>query len=288
MKGKNTCSECLKNSKKWFEENCVDGRYKKYTDTYKKHQHIGYEKRRKLKLYTRLLKVFYYILEGENKMKKFQIWESDFNQNSDRGGMLIPESEIYKVVDMYNQSCMVINGVSVDLADILTKTIKTFNEKINDVTIMEEFLTEQCVKFTSIDWLPDLPVHQELLYFDTYNQQFDDLSLCDYIDAYDWHDGSNHKIETAHDSITVTKIVTEDTKYLDLDEWDQRSNGFCTGGRQFYHETVYRVIELDDSKVDNMYMLCQWSQWQGDHETAKILSKDELESHLEEIGYKID
>ena len=69
IEGKNTCFQCLESSKKWFNKNCADGRYRRYADTYKKHQRISYEKRKMLKLYTRLLKVFYYILEKEEYLK---------------------------------------------------------------------------------------------------------------------------------------------------------------------------------------------------------------------------
>jgi len=36
-------------------------------------------------------------------MKNFEIWESDFNQNPDRGGMLIPSNEIsqFAVLPIY-------------------------------------------------------------------------------------------------------------------------------------------------------------------------------------------
>jgi len=93
------------------------------------------------------------------------------------------------------------------------------------------------------------------------------------------------KEEWAGENIGITKVLVEDIKYLDLDEYD--GSNMCTGGVRFYHETVYRVVALDGSKVDNMYMLCQWSQYQGNHETARILTQDELDAHLEEIGYKV-
>jgi len=219
-------------------------------------------------------------------MKNFQIWENTYNENAK--GMFIPANDIYKAVDMYNVSCMVINGVSVDLADTLTEVIKKLDVKINDITEMEEFITEQEIEFSSIEWLSDLPVHQELLYFDTQNQQFDDLLLCDYVSAYDWWNGSNHKTDTAHDSITVTIIDTEDNPIMDLDKWDHKCNGFCTGRQQFYHEVVYKVINLDGEKVEDTYLLRCSSQWQDSHPQGVILSKDELDKHLEEIGYNVD
>ena len=282
MKGKNTCSECLKSSKKWFEENCVDGRYKKYADTYKKHQRIGYEKRRKLKLYTRLLKVFYYILEGENKMKNFQIWESDFNQHSDRGGMLIPVKEISQMVDLTNISVCSIADLNVAEIDNLNQKLKGWNP-LMDEEDLREFLTEEGYKFGSIDFLSDSEKPEELVCIDFNNKQFDDLNLFETYPWYQWWNGSNQKEEWAGENVTVTKVSVEDDKYLDLDMHD--GNDWCTGGVKFYHETVYKVVALDGSKVDNVYMLCQWTQWQGDHETAKIMTKDELDAHLKEINY---
>jgi len=219
-------------------------------------------------------------------MKNFQIWENE--HLNDVKGMLIPVNDIYKVVDFHELSCMSINGVNVDLADKLTEAVKNLEYKINNITEMEQFLTEQEIEFSSVEWLPDLPVHQGLLYFDTHNQQFDDLLLCDYVSAYDWWNGSNHKTETAHDSITVTIIDTEDDPCMDLDEWNHKSNGFCTGGQQFYHEVVYKVINLDGEKVENTYLLRCSSQWQGSHPQGLVLSKDELDVYLKKIGYNVD
>jgi len=219
-------------------------------------------------------------------MKNFQIWENIYNENAK--GMLIPVNDIYKAVDMYNVSCMTINGVSVDLADTLTEAIKNLDEQINDITTMEEFLTEQGIEFSSVEWLSDLPVHQELLYFDTHSQQFDDLLLCDYVSAYDWWNGSNHKTETVHDSITVTIVDTEDDLCMDLDEWDHECNSFYTGGIQFYHEIVYKIINLNGEKVEDTYLLRCSSQWQDSHPTGIVLSKNELDAHLKKIGYNVD
>jgi len=134
--------------------------------------------------------------------------------------------------------------------------------------------------------LPDLPIHQTLLYFDIHNQQFDDLLLCDYVSAYDWWNGSNHKTETAHDGITVTIVDTEDDPCMELDKWNHKCNGFCTGGIQFYHKIVYKVINLDGEKVEDTYLLRCSSQWQDSHPQGVVLSKDELDAHLEDIGYK--
>jgi len=216
-------------------------------------------------------------------MKNFQIWESDFNQQSDRGGMLIPESEISQMIDFTNMSVCSIADLAVTEIDNLDEKLKGWNPLCNEEDL-KEFLTEEGYTFNSIESLGDTQSSLELVCFDFGNKNFFNLADYDTTPWYQWSDGSNLKEEWAGENITVIKVAVKGIKYLDLDEYD--GNDWCTGGNKFYHETVYKVVALDGSKVDNMYMLCQWSQHQGDHETAKILTKDELDEHLEEIGYK--
>ena len=219
-------------------------------------------------------------------MKNFQIWENSYLE--DVKGMLIPGDDIYKVVDLTNFSGMEILGVSTDLIDNLNDIVKKLEDGIQGASDMEEFLTDKNIKFTEVNWLPNLPVSDNVVCFDTDEQKFFDLSDCEEVDAYDWWNGSNNKTETAHQSITVTIVDTEDDPYLDLDKWNHKSNGFCTGGQQFYHEIVYKVINLDGEKVEDTYLLRCSSQWQGSHPQGVVMSKDELDAHLEKIGYKIE
>ena len=221
-------------------------------------------------------------------MKEYQIWE-DENQNHE-SGMLIPANKIYKVADFYELSCMSINGVSVAEIDSLNESFNTFKnigETINDVTVMEQFLTEQGFKFDSVSWLPDLPVIQNLVYFDTYNQEFDDLAMCDEINAYDWWNGNNHKTETTGGDITVTDVTVEDHIHLDLDVYDGNGN-YYTNGIRFYHEKVYKILELDGEVVTDTFLLIESSQYESSHDTARVLTNDELDKHLKEIGYEIE
>ena len=217
-------------------------------------------------------------------MKNFQIWESDFNQQSDRGGMLIPESEISQMVDCVGQDYYYITGLNVNLINSLNKAKKDWG--IYNYDNLVEFLEEQDRTHGEIGHLSDSESPEEYLCFDMTEKLFFNLADCETTPWYQWSDNSNLKEEWAGENIGIIKVAVEDVKYLDLDEHD--GNDWCTGGVRFYHEIVYRVVALDGSKVDNMYMLCQWSQYQGDHETAKILTQDELDAHLEEIGYKID
>jgi len=219
-------------------------------------------------------------------MKNFQIWEDESNQESK--GMLILGDDIYKIVDLTHFSGMEIKGVSTDLIDTLNNTIKSLEDHIDSVTEMEEFLRDQNIEFRCVEWLTDMPTHDTVLCFDTNEQNFFDLSDYDDTDAYDWWNGSNHKTETAHDGITVTIVDTEDDPCMDLDEWNHKCNGFCTGGQQFYHEVVYKILLLDGQEVKDTYLLRGFPNWQGSHPTGAVMSKNELDTHLEEIGYNVD
>ena len=218
-------------------------------------------------------------------MKNFEIWESDYNQNTDRGGMLIPSHEISQMINLSNISICSIADLPVADIDKLNEKLKLWNP-LHDEEDLRMFLADEGFTFGSIDLLSNTESPEEIVCFDFHNKSFDDLSLFETAPWYQWHDGSNHKEEWAGENIAVTKVSVEDSKYLDLDEWD--GSNFCTGGTKSYHETVYRVVEIDGSKVDDMFMLCQWSQYQGDHETAVIMTQNELDAPLKEIGYNIE
>ena len=169
------------------------------------------------------------------------------------------------MIDLSGITYYGIEGISVNMIDELNKFKKEY-DRINNEDDLEFFLKSNNIEFIEIMLLSNIEQPRELVIYDaTYDYVFSDLSFCEIEKYYQWHDRSNLKNEWAGENITVTKVIVEDDKYLDLDEQDDNGK-WCTGGVKFYHETVYRVIELDGEKVDNMYMLCQWSQWQGEHE----------------------
>jgi len=103
-------------------------------------------------------------------MKNFQIWESDFNQQSDRGGMLIPESEISQMVDCVGQDYYYIAGLSVDLINSLNKVKKDWN--IYNYDNLIEFLEEQGHTHGEIGHLSDSESPEEYLCFDMTEKLF--------------------------------------------------------------------------------------------------------------------
>ena len=216
-------------------------------------------------------------------MKKFQIWENtELREATEdtRGGILIPENEIVQSAILSGGTYYLIPGLSLDATDSLTKALADYN--LADESDLREFLAEQGVKFDSIDIASDIETIRSIVCYDTQERNFSDLADFYSESTYQWLRESNWKTEFCGDEITVTEVTIEDDTCQNLDEWD--GSNWKTGGNNFYHEDVFRVLELDGEKVENTYLLREYSQYNTDHQTAKIMTKDELDRHIEEIN----
>lgn len=215
-------------------------------------------------------------------MKKFQIWDRYRHNNqeaSDRGGMLIPEDEIKEVVILNDTTYYLVEGMSTDIPDSLKNEVADID--IEDDDDLAEFLNSNGIEYDSIDYADDYELVRSVVVYDRDEKTYSDMADMYTEQSYKWHDGSNWKTEFAGNDTTVTEVTTEDEKFKDLDTWD--GNNWNTGGQNFYHEYVYRILEVDGKPVEDMFLLCEWSQWQGDHETARILTRAELEDHIKAL-----
>lgn len=219
--------------------------------------------------------------KGDRKMKKFQIWETTENIGEE-GGMLIPATEITSSILLDNVRCYIINGMAMDSAVIDALNEKDALAVIEDEEDVSNFLTAYGIHFDALEVAGDIETARDVVVYDTYNREFSNLTDFNATPTYQWWDGSNWKTVHCYDGMTVTEVVTEDGFTQNLDEWD--GSDWNTGGQKFYHEHVYRVIELDGKPVEDTFLLWESSQWQGSHDTARILTKDELTAHIEALN----
>lgn len=232
--------------------------------------------------------MFNIIEGGLIRMQEYQIWDKGacFGLSDDEGGMVIPGEEIYNSVYMGDVTCYGIEGMLVEKIDELNEVLNNIEESIEDMDQLQEFLDNNNFKYDELTYLSDNESQKSFVYYDTYNKIFSDLVDCETTPAYQWWDGSNWRTEYAGEDVTVTVVMVENEVYRDLDEWDGQN--WCTGGQRFYHEQVYKVLELDDEKVEGMYLVYGYSQWQDSHATGKIMIEDELNQHIEEINQEIE
>lgn len=124
------------------------------------------------------------------------------------------------------------------------------------------------------------------LVFDVENQEFfytDDglnVSYFEWWDGHNWQRVIDHELEVEY---RVSLLLNNNS--VSLDEWD--GSNFQTGGVG-YHERVYRILEIDGEKVEDQFLLEKTSQWQGEHATGEILTLDDVEEHLKDLGRNVD
>jgi len=205
------------------------------------------------------------------------LWKNDFYDEA----FLIDKDQIEERAWVSDQTLIIENvGVS---ADDLQKRFSEFDESIQDVYEMEEFLESIGFENVEVSSTDEFPVIENKLAFDCYEQQFFNLADAESIKVYEWWDGNNFRTFVLDENTTETELVITEA-FVDLDEWDGRNH--VTGGIG-EHQRLYKVLEMDGSDVQNndVFLLNKWSQWQGSHETGEILEDlDEVEEHLKSIG----
>lgn len=216
-------------------------------------------------------------------MKEYQIWGKGacFGLSKDEGGIVIPGKEIFQKVYSGDWTFYILADIPIEREDELNELLKLEEDVIDDYNSLSDFLEKHNIH-CDIEYPEEYEIVRSVLCYDEYNKNFFDLDICESCATYQWWNGHNWKTEMAGEDVTVTVVMVEDEVCRDLDTWD--GNNFNTGGQRFYHEQVYKVLELDDEKVEGMYLVYGYSQWQGTHATARVMTKDELENHIIELN----
>jgi hypothetical protein len=205
------------------------------------------------------------------------LWKNDFNSFA----FLIDKKKVEERAWVSDQT-LIIENVEANIAD-LQKQLSEMDENIQDVYEMKDFLKSIGYENAEVSSADEFPAIENKLAFDCYEQQFFNLADAESIKVYEWWDGSNFRTFVLDENTTETKLVITES-YVDLDEWDGRNH--VTGGIG-EHERIYKVLEIDGQDVSDkdVFLLNEWSQWQGSHETGEILEDlDEVEEHLKSIG----
>src|SRR5690606_20576210 len=214
-------------------------------------------------------------------MKKVvAIWGNDF---------LIEEraeinNEAYVDIDVYT----VIDGIPLTDVEQLNEKLATKEDHdlddLDDVYELEDFLKEQCPNVGLVDHDGTVELHKYIAYSHE-DKQFEEISVekgWETVKVYRWWDGSNGRKEVAGVYDPETLVTIDDDSAVSLDEWD--GSNWKTN-RLGYHESIYKIVGIDDEIVsENLYLLKKWSQMQGNHPTAQIMTKKELEDHLHDLG----
>ncbi|MGG3879621.1 hypothetical protein [Bacillus smithii] len=211
------------------------------------------------------------------------LWKNDFNSFA----FLIDKKKVEERAWVSDQTLIIENvEPTTDIIEKLQNHLSEKEEEIQDDYEMKKFLKSCGLEGAEISWAEDFPEIEEKLAFDCYEQKFFLLTDAEPIKVYEWWDGSNRETLVLDENTSETELVITES-FVDLDEWDGRNH--VTGGIG-EHERIYKVLEIDGQDVSDkdVFLLNEWSQWQGSHETGEIMDLDEVRQHLKDIGRDVE
>lgn len=136
-----------------------------------------------------------------------------------------------------------------------------------------------------VGWSKEFEEVRNVLAFDVHNQGFFDLADGLEVSVFEYWDGSNHRVIHLTETMSESIVEVSDTA-VSLDEWDGRNH--VTGGMG-YHQRVYRVFTEDGvAPTEPLYLIEEWSQWQGDLPQGKVVDESGLRIHLKELGRDVE
>lgn len=221
-------------------------------------------------------------LKGRCEMKKYMIWENPYREENE-GGMLITAKKVEKAIDLVADRVYLIEGVDPDRAEELNAKAQEL-----DVRVWSEYDIQEILEAAGVDLngvyirtAADYEDPDDILAYSTEVGYFGSLADYDTTRIYRWWDGRNWKVESEPEGVGYeTEVVLSDS-YVDLDEWDGRNH--VTGGMG-NHARVYRVMELDgEVPTEPTFLLNLWFQWQGVHQTGRVVTLDEIPDILREL-----
>lgn len=226
-------------------------------------------------------------METGQKTKEYVLWSSNDNWEIDeertKQYYLIDPNEIEEKAIIGSENYF-IDQVSED-ADELNLALQhylgrkeeeeeNFNCKEEDDLL--EFLHSLGFTRAQINCCPEYPDVTHQLAFSLESKKFFFVDeWCETQKVYQYWDGHNFKKMTLFDEVEYEISVTEEE--INLDEYNGRN--FTTGGTG-EHQAVHKILTKDGEQVEDEYLLVYYSEWQGSHTMADILSLDEMEEHL--------
>lgn len=218
------------------------------------------------------------------------IWKEDHLGVNDPA-FLIDPAEINDCVQL-SDGTLIIRGIEVHETEIeeLIVKLKEYQEDLNDLDeVFDPYSRDDLQLFLeslgytpSIDYAENYMIPESVLAFEPYDQIFFNVLDCETNKFYQWLDKHSNWTTKVFDinTMTETKLIISQ-EYVDLDEWDGRD--FKTGTIGL-HQRIYKIYNLDGDEVEDQFLLYEWSQWQGDHQTGIILNLEEVKKHIEELG----
>lgn len=220
-------------------------------------------------------------------MRTYVLWEGP-NVN-----LLIDERKIEEKIllgdNTYELSWdgLILDEVDVKLLNKEFEHFVNFNkEKFDEKEeMLVHFFGEKQIEL-AIFWADELvDPNEDRLVYDLYSNLFYRSKEEGFlVRFYEYWDGHNWRpIVFDSNYGMVEKIIKVADSYIDLDQFDGRN---WSTGNPFEHVRIHKIIQMDNSTLEDHYIAICTSDYQGIHPWGIILeSKQELRKYLE-VNYR--
>jgi hypothetical protein len=223
----------------------------------------------------------------EDWMMKKVLWKWDYSEDE----LLVDLEEIKERIPFGEEPTLVEFNESVDLGDLNAK-LKAYMEENDDISgwlgydELEKFfqvINLHPTNITGIDFYGNPDEHNDSIIYDPNVGEFHLGKDWDVIKVYEYWDGHNWITKSGEEAIEY--VVEVEEEQVNLDEWN--GSNFQTSGTGL-HQYIQKIVEVDDEKVEDKYLLVRWSQWQGSLPSGELMSIEEIKEHLELLGRDVN
>ncbi len=213
-------------------------------------------------------------------MKEIAMWGTRGNtlQEEEFTKYIVETSDIVSIIDLSLDYVFLFPDIEVTQEKI-SFIDNLLHEADGDVEDIEEILEKNDIKYEVAD---DVESPREIVAYSTLSGA-DNLSHFEVSRAIEFFNGSNWiRIWENHDTEIVI-LEIDDKRKESLDNWDGSNWSFRI---KWNHGNLYPIIKLDGKDVtESLYLFEQYTQFQGDIPTGKIIDEEEVSQLRKEIGY---
>lgn len=220
--------------------------------------------------------------------KEYVLWGNDYRDDS----LLIEKNGIEEFI-FTGDDTYYIEGIDLNTLNLdnLNQMFSEFKDNIEEPE-EDEFadVQDRIAKFfkhldmdVKVGSTPEYMQPCESLVFNSESNHFSNLSTWEETKVYEYWNGHNMSILSLDENKIETEIILGGC--TSLDEWDGQNS--TTGGFG-QHQIVFKIHTVNGEVTENEFLINTWSDFQGTHETGKIVTIDELRNYLKELDRDVE
>jgi hypothetical protein len=190
--------------------------------------------------------------------KKAVVWEYHEYGSRIQRYLIADIEDVSEHVDLGNTHIYYFPGIkSTEELRELVPELENIEEN-NDIAKLENLFFDRNIEFGILN---EVETPRNLICYDFNTKEICNLEDFETTQTYEYWDGSNWRLIWFDDSNPIIHEITYETDFVNIDKWDG-SNWFFR--HKFNHGRIHKVLDIDDTYIQDTYILYEYTQYQGD------------------------